>query len=206
MSFLDTLKKQAERIENSRNEGPKVEAPVTVAPESRPVELRPITEDLPPLEATITIDEQRGRIDISYNRKPTEGILDALKVAGFRWHYVDRVWYHRDSHANRIVANRLTGADIDPGPIEKQMPIIEVRDTAPSVRGPEIQTLKAIEAPPESAFDRYRSHVEAIISYTGLSPADLQLLAWKVLYDKIFGNPNGVYTRNDIERWKQSLN
>lgn len=200
MSFLDTLKRQAEKIDNARIER------VTPIETTPPVESRPITEDLPALEATITIDEARKRIDIAYNRKPTDGILDGLKLAGFRWHYVDRVWYHRDSHANRIVASRLTGADIDPGPVDNNVPTFEVRETAPVVRGPEPETLKTIEAPTGSAFDRYRSHVEAIVSYTGLSPADLQLLAWQTLHDKIFGAPTGVYTREDIERWKESLN
>jgi len=206
MSFLDTLKRQAERIDNARTEQVTPSETTQVKPISPPVESRPITDDLPPLEATITIDETRKRLDISYNRKPTEGILDALKVAGFRWHYVDRVWYHRDSHANRIVASRLTGAEIDPGPIENNAPTFEVRDTAPVITGPEPETLKTIDAPTGSAFDKYRSHVEAIVSYTGLSPADLQLLAWQSLHEKIFGNPNGVYTREDIEKWKQSLN
>lgn len=201
-TFLDALKRKATVIDQARQS-----APIAPQPTAGAVPSHPITEDLPPLEATITIDEGKRRIDIAYNRKPTLAILDALKTAGYRWHHVDRVWYHRDCYANRVVAAQITGADIELGAPEPIAPVLEVRDTPSEIPAPDIDRLYSIEAPINSPYDLYRRQCREIVEYTGQSGADLQLLAWSVLHAKIFGAvKETIFTAEEIERWKKTLN
>jgi hypothetical protein len=169
-------------------------------------------KDVEPIEveATVTINESRNRIDVTFNSIPGDEMRSHLKRAGFRFHGGDCLWYHFDSEENRAALREILDCEIDrkieqPAAIVTAAPILEVAPA--SIEGPDRESLSAINAPLGTPFEVYKRQVDDIVSYTGASPADLQLLAWRCLYAVIFGG--GVTQPEliaDLERIKKAYN
>lgn len=162
------------------------------------------------VEATVTINESRNRLDVTFDTIPGEDMRSKLKGAGFRFHGGDLCWYHFDSEVNRAALREILDCEIDrkieqPAAIVTAAPILEAAPA--SIEGPDRESLSAIDAPAGTPFEVYRRQVDDIVSYTGASPADLQLLAWRCLYSVIFGG--GVTQPEliaDLERIKKAYN
>lgn len=50
--------------------------------------------------------EKKG-IEVIFQRKPEQGIIEALKAHGFRWSGFSKLWYNRDTETNWTFANSL---------------------------------------------------------------------------------------------------
>jgi hypothetical protein len=54
----------------------------------------------------IVHNKQQDGIEIHFSAKPSQGTLDTIKAAGFRWSKFNKCWYKRDSEgARRVAAN-----------------------------------------------------------------------------------------------------
>ena len=52
--------------------------------------------------ASYTLNQEHNGIEISFDHKPGQDVLTALKSAGYRWHHTKKVWYAKQT------ADRLT--------------------------------------------------------------------------------------------------
>lgn len=48
-------------------------------------------------EVEITYNEEKNGIEIKFNTKPAQEVINDLKVNGFRWHRVKKVWYAKQT-------------------------------------------------------------------------------------------------------------
>jgi hypothetical protein len=67
------------------------------------------SNELPQNEATYTLNHDKNGIEISFNDKPDQQVLEALKAHSFRWHRVKKVWYAKQSEERITLAQQLTG-------------------------------------------------------------------------------------------------
>jgi len=56
--------------------------------------------------AVCKINEAKGGIEIYFNSKPAQSILDDLKANGFRWGKTNKCWYKIDNSAARAVVSK----------------------------------------------------------------------------------------------------
>lgn len=55
----------------------------------------------------VTYNEEKNGIEIKFNEKPEQKIIDKLKANGFRWHRAKKVWYAKDTEERRNFINSL---------------------------------------------------------------------------------------------------
>ena len=68
------------------------------------------SEDIEGKTATLTINHERGGIELTFPSKPDEGIRSRLKAAGFRWSRRQGLWYARANERTLAVAREIAGA------------------------------------------------------------------------------------------------
>lgn len=74
-----------------------------------PVEAKP-SEDIEGEAATLTINHERGGVELTFPNKPDEGIRSRLKAAGFRWSGRQGLWYARANERTLAVAREIARA------------------------------------------------------------------------------------------------
>lgn len=52
-------------------------------------------------EVEITYNEEKNGIEVKFNAKPAQEVINDLKVNGFRWHRVKKVWYAKQTDERR---------------------------------------------------------------------------------------------------------
>lgn len=60
--------------------------------------------------ATLTINHERGGVELTFPSKPDEDIRSRLKAAGFRWSGRQGLWYARLNERTLAVAREVAGA------------------------------------------------------------------------------------------------
>ena len=78
---------------------------------------------------TISINEQLQGIELTFLEKPEESIREAMKIAGFRWHRMKKLWYAKNTPERMELAEKLSGP-ADPEPVQAPA------ETAPAASGP----------------------------------------------------------------------
>lgn len=73
-----------------------------------PAEAKP-SEDIEGEAATLTINHERGGVELTFPGKPDEGIRSRLKAAGFRWSGRQGLWYARQNERTLAVAQEIAG-------------------------------------------------------------------------------------------------
>lgn len=73
-----------------------------------PVEAKP-SEDIEGEAATLTINHERGGVELTFPNKPDEGVRSRLKAAGFRWSGRQGLWYARANERTLAVAREIAG-------------------------------------------------------------------------------------------------
>ncbi len=63
---------------------------------------------------TIFKNEERNGIELYFNSKPEQSIIDNLKLNGFRWHSVKKCWYAKDSEKSQCIINELNDGETAP--------------------------------------------------------------------------------------------
>lgn len=58
---------------------------------------------------TMTINNEKNGIELSFEGKPSEAIRTALKNLGFRWHGQKKLWYAKKSDERMALAQELSG-------------------------------------------------------------------------------------------------
>jgi hypothetical protein len=59
------------------------------------------------LKPQISINEKLNGIELRFQNKPNQSILDQLKSAGWRWSNFNQCWYNRNTPANMDFANQI---------------------------------------------------------------------------------------------------
>lgn len=54
--------------------------------------------------ATLTINKELNGIEINFDSKPAQAVIDTLKTNGFRWHNVKKLWYAKNTAERLAVA------------------------------------------------------------------------------------------------------
>ena len=58
-------------------------------------------------EKTVTHNEEKNGIEITFPGRPNQEVLTLLKSNGWKWSHYNRVWYNRFSEVNLTFANKL---------------------------------------------------------------------------------------------------
>lgn len=64
-------------------------------------------------EVKVTYNEEKNGIEVKFNTKPDQEILNELKKNGFRWHRVKKVWYAKQTEERVNFVNSLVAEDKD---------------------------------------------------------------------------------------------
>lgn len=62
---------------------------------------------------TITLNEEMNGIELRFDSKPSQSIIDDLKAHGFRWSSKQKMWYAKQSSERIAFAEGLNGSKID---------------------------------------------------------------------------------------------
>lgn len=57
---------------------------------------------------TISKNEEKNGIELYFNSKPEQSIIDNLKLNGFRWHNVKKCWYNKISDSVLSLVDKLS--------------------------------------------------------------------------------------------------
>lgn len=68
------------------------------------------SEDIEGKTATLTINHERGGVELTFPSKPNEDVRSRLKAAGFRWSRRQGLWYARANERTLAVAREIAGA------------------------------------------------------------------------------------------------
>ena len=71
-------------------------------PKETPQEAQPTGDKI----AVCKLNTEKGGIEIYFNSKPAQSILDDLKANGFRWSKFNKCWYKIDTLSARMVASK----------------------------------------------------------------------------------------------------
>lgn len=71
-----------------------------------------------PLIATVELVINRKRIDVFFNRKPSDSILNLLRAMDFHYRPSDKAWYNKDTEENRAFLEVKFGAEFPKGGAE----------------------------------------------------------------------------------------
>lgn len=61
---------------------------------------------------TLSINSQYNGIELIFEARPAQSILDTIKQAGFRWHSVKKLWYAKNTAERLALAKTLSGTEI----------------------------------------------------------------------------------------------
>jgi len=74
----------------------------------------------------VTNTEKKG-IEVGFNSKPSDAIIEGLKRNGFRWHFKKKVWYAKDTDATRYFLSGIANGDL-PSPVNKDAAPFELTE------------------------------------------------------------------------------
>ena len=60
--------------------------------------------------ATMTVNDERNGVELTFSEKPSEDVRSRLKATGFRWSRRQGLWYARQSEGTLSLARELSGA------------------------------------------------------------------------------------------------
>lgn len=63
---------------------------------------------------TILRNEEKQGIELYFNSKPAQAVLETLKSNGFRWHSIKKCWYAKDSEKIQNAIISLNNGEIAP--------------------------------------------------------------------------------------------
>jgi len=149
------------------------------------------TDPIVPLEVRIQRNISKGRLDVFFNRKPEQSIIDDLKEHCFQWNPIDKCWYHKDTFVNRCYLDQRFNAPelvkIDKPPQSTETPAFNLNQSEVPVTPELSATDDSIGSNDESeSWKRYKMQVNALLETLNADAADLQLLAVDCLYQQTF--------------------
>lgn len=59
----------------------------------------------------ITLNNDKNGIELRFDQKPSAGVLEAIKGAGFRWSGKQKMWYAKQSETTIAIANELAKSE-----------------------------------------------------------------------------------------------
>lgn len=72
-------------------------------------------------EIEVTYNEEKNGIEVKFNNKLDQEVIDSLKANGFRWHRAKKVWYAKQTKERRGFINSLTLSNKDNSSIENKI-------------------------------------------------------------------------------------
>lgn len=63
----------------------------------------------------IRINEERNGIELRFDSKPDQSVMDSLKANGFRWSKYQKMWYAKQTESRMDFANSLNSDSVDSG-------------------------------------------------------------------------------------------
>ena len=67
----------------------------------------------PKVSCTMTLNEKLNGVELKFSAKPSDGIREALKSAGFHWHSSKELWYAKQTEDALTVAKALSEGFVD---------------------------------------------------------------------------------------------
>lgn len=192
-AFLNALKTKSAALQ-TQLEQPKQIKPIASIP------MPQMVQDLNKLITSVNVVANRNRIDVLFNRKPDQEILDSLKENGFRYNPTTRAWYHQDNKFNRTYLALFFGADFpieeteysdfnentadsnDPDPDFSQS--VTLTATTNDADQPSVPISYQPKDSPN--FERYKDQVNKLSEHYTIDPVDLMMLAIDALYTRTF--------------------
>lgn len=80
--------------------------------------------------ATMTLNSEKNGIEIRFDNKPAQDILEALSKAGFRWSRPQKMWYARQTPGRIDLARRIVGEAQDAGSQNAEQPVAKATTKA----------------------------------------------------------------------------
>lgn len=62
---------------------------------------------------TLTINEELNGIEVIFDSKPAQAVIENLKNNGFRWHRVKKLWYAKNSAERLAFAENIADEKIE---------------------------------------------------------------------------------------------
>lgn len=94
-SYFDTIKSAMREL----NPTGELVRPVRIATPAKPVNPDDVPNDI-----QVSKNEEKGGIEIHFNDKPSQDIINSLKDKGFRWSIYNRVWWKKFNAADYMWA------------------------------------------------------------------------------------------------------
>lgn len=63
---------------------------------------------------TLAINKEVNGIEVIFDTKPAQAIIDSLKNSGFRWHRVKKLWYAKNTEERLLLAKSIAGEKAEP--------------------------------------------------------------------------------------------
>ncbi|MBI6005864.1 hypothetical protein H8J86_07850 [Clostridium perfringens] len=64
-------------------------------------------------EIEVTYNEEKNGIEVKFNTKPAQEVINDLKANGFRWHSIKKIWYAKQTKERREFVNNLISSNKD---------------------------------------------------------------------------------------------
>ena len=58
---------------------------------------------------TLLINKKLNGIEVVFESKPAQAVIDSLKANGFRWHKVKKLWYAKNTAKRLAFAESIVG-------------------------------------------------------------------------------------------------
>lgn len=72
-------------------------------------------------EVEVIYNEEKNGIEVKFNTKPSQEVINDLKVNGFRWHSIKKIWYAKQTKERREFINSLTSSNKDNSSTENKI-------------------------------------------------------------------------------------
>lgn len=72
-------------------------------------------------EVEIIYNEEKNGIEVKFNNKPEQEVINSLKANGFRWHSIKKIWYAKQTKERREFINCLTPNNKDNSSTENKI-------------------------------------------------------------------------------------
>ncbi|MGM8331798.1 hypothetical protein [Clostridium perfringens] len=72
-------------------------------------------------EVEVTYNEEKNGIEVKFNTKPAQEVINSLKANGFRWHSIKKIWYAKQTKERREFINSLTPSNKDNSSTENKI-------------------------------------------------------------------------------------